>query len=288
MRTILTTTLVLASLQHTILAQDFMTDAKALRLSFTHIAEESLEGRPTAVGMNQWEAMAPAFYIKPGNWTFAGGVRYQYTNLDFSDPTYIDDDSLHSMEIPVFLSYETSDALKWMAVINPNLSGDYEDVGDSWYFSALAGAMYSQNERLKWLFGAYYSNGFDDDFLVPAVGFHWNINDRSDLLVGGPFIRYSNNLTKQLDLLLSGRFASNRWNTTGNYSGPEEKRDLRIRAYRVSAALQWNISKGQAAFVSIGADLARELEIQDSSNSTLLKQDLETAPVIEIGFRYRF
>jgi hypothetical protein len=278
----------MASLLQFANAQDFMTDARALRLSYTHITDEALDGLTTEVGLDQWEAMAPAFFFKPDNWTIGGGVRYQYTDLDFSDTTLFNETSLHSLDLPVMAGYQASESLKWMVVANPNLSGDYEDIGsEAWYFSTLAGALYSRNENLKWFFGAYYSNGFDDDFFAPGLGFHWKINDRSDLFVGGPFIRYSHTLANNLDLLLSGRFASNRWNTTANYSGTEQERDFRIRAYRVSAGLQWNISKKQAAFLSIGADLAREVEIQDSSDRTLFNRDLDNAMVLEIGYRIR-
>ena len=265
-----------------------MTDARALRFSYNHIPEESIDGMATEVGMNQWSAMAPAFYFAPGKWSFGGGVRYELTDLDFSDTTLIDEDTLHALDIPIYIGYENSDALRWMSVINPNISGDYDDIdGDSVYYSVLAGAMYAQNEKLKWLFGGYYSNAFDDDFFVPAVGLHWMINDNSDLFIGGPFVRYSHSLWDSFDLLLGGRFASNRWNTTANYGGTEQERDLRIRAYRLSAALQWNLSKNQALFISAGLDVAREVEIKDNADRSILEQDLDEAPLFEIGYRIR-
>ena len=85
-------------------------------------------------------------------------------------------------------------------MINPNISGDFEEIdNDSVYLSSLVGANHTRSENWKWLFGVFYSNGLDDDFVVPAVGFQWAAED-SDLFFGGPIIRYNRNLTPRAKL----------------------------------------------------------------------------------------
>ena len=270
-------------------SQSFMSDSRGIKASFNYVSDEKDKGSVTEVGMSQWSANIPAFYFSNDKWSLGGGLGYEMTELRFSDTSLINEDSLHSLNIPLFLQYARSDKLQYLAMLNPNIAGDYESISsDSLFYSVLVGARYNQSEKLKWLLGAFYSNGFDDDFLVPAIGFQWKIGDRSELVVGGPIIRYSHNVSKSFDLLLEGRFASNRWNTTAKYTGMPEDRDLRIRAYRLTGSIQWNFTERQSAFISIGRDFAREIEIQNKSDQAIYSRNMNEACVTEIGYRLNF
>ena len=269
-------------------SQDFMTDAKAVRTSYTLVPEESLDGTAHEVGLDQWSIMGPIFYKQMEQWSLGAGLRYELSDIDFSNTNVFNEDQLHSIDLPIFVGYDSSESLKWMLLFNPNLSGDYEQVdSDSMYYSTLVGAKYKRSETFSWLLGVYYSTGFDDDLVVPAIGFNWSPSENSDLFVGGPFIRYSYSFSDSLDLILGGRFASNRWNTSGNYGSGEEKRDFRLRSYRLSGALQWNLAERHALFLSAGWDLGREVEIEDASENRLLKEDVKHTPTFEIGYRLR-
>ena len=265
-----------------------MSDAKSLRTSYTLIPEESLEESTHEVSLDQWSIMGPIFYKQMGVWSLGAGLRYELSDIDYSDLNLFNEDQLHSIDLPVYVGYDSSETWKWMMLFNPNLSGDYDQLdSDSMYYSTLFGAKYKRSETFNWLLGVYYSTGFDDDLVVPAIGFTWSPSENSDLFVGGPFIRYSYSFSDSLDLILGGRFASNRWNTSGNYGSGEEERDFRLRSYRLSGALQWNLAERHALIISAGWDLGREVEIEDASENRLFKEDIENTQIFEIGYRMR-
>ena len=62
------------------------------------------KGTGTEVGYDQWEIRTPVFFKEAGDWKFAAGVRYQSMDLDFTDPTVLDEDRLHSLDLAFFLS----------------------------------------------------------------------------------------------------------------------------------------------------------------------------------------
>ena len=265
--------------------QDFMTDAAAIRLSYSNTPDRKLDGLSTEVGLSQWAIMSPIFYHKGESWSFGAGFRYESTNLDFSDASTFDENHLHSIDLPLFFSKTQSEKLDWMFLFNPTLAGDYEQVdGDSLNYLAIGGARWKRSETFEWFFGAVYTTGFDDDLFLPAIGFKWTPSDRSDLFFAGPYVRYRYSLSDSFDLILGGQMSGDRWNTEASYG----ERDLRLRSYRLSLTGQWNIAEKHAVFASVGAELGREAEIKNANGTTLLERDLDAAPNFEIGYRFRF
>ena len=64
------------------------------------------------------------------------------------------------------------------------MSGDFDASGsDSMNYMAMAGVRWKQSETFQWIFGAFYSTGFDDDVFLPAVGFMWEPSDQMDLVL---------------------------------------------------------------------------------------------------------
>lgn len=269
-------------------AQDFFPSAKAIGLSFTHIPDERLKNANADLQLDQWAVSAPAFYLPSDNWALGGGLSYEYSLLEYTNSSVINERELHSLSVPIVVTLDSTENLKWIGMINPNISGDFETIdSDSVYLSSLVGANYIRNENWKWLFGVFYSNGLDDDFVVPAVGFQWKISEDSDLFFGGPIIRYNRNLSPRAKLTLGSGFASNRWNTQASYAGADAQRDIRLRAYRLSAAVEWSFSDKHSITISSGMDFARELEITDRNSSTLLEGDLDSTPVFKVGYNFK-
>ena len=265
--------------------QDFISDAAAIRFSYSNTPDREIEGTNTEVGLSQWAAMSPIFFHKGESWSFGAGFRYESTNLDFSDTSAFDENHLHSIDLPLFFSKTQSDTLDWMFLFNPTLAGDYEQVdGDSLNYLAIGGARWKRSETFEWFFGAVYTTGFDDDLFLPAIGFHWKPSEKSDFFFAGPIVRYRYSLSDSFDLILGGNLTGNRWNTEAGYG----ERDFRLRSYRLSLALQWNLAEKHAVFAGIGTEFAREVEIKNANGTTLLERDLDAAPNFEIGYRFRF
>ena len=262
-----------------------MSDAAAVRLSFSGSPKQTLEGTTAELGLEQWTIITPLFYKKSGSWSFAGGLRYEATNMECSETSLLDEDWLQSIDFPLLLMKEQSEKLNWMLLLNPTIAGDYESIdSDSFNYLTILGARYRTSENFQWFFGAVHTTGYDDNLFLPAIGFYWQASERADFLFAGPFLRYKHSLTDSLDLILGGRFSGSKWNTRADYG----ERDFRLKAYRTSATLQWNLDEKHAILSSVGWEFAREVEIKSSNGTLIREQDLDHAPYFELGYRFRF
>jgi len=266
------------------LGQDFISDIASVRFSYSNTPDRNIEGLSTKVGISQWAIMSPIFYHKEEALSLGIGLRYESTNLDFSDALTLDESNLHSIDLPFFISKKHSDKLDWMVLFNPTLAGDYEQVdGDSFNYLTLVGARYKKSETFEWFFGALYTTGFNDDLFFPVIGFHWKPSEQSDFFFAGPILRYRYSFTDSLDVILGGNLSGNRWKTEAGYG----ERDFRLRSYRLSLALQWNLDEKHALFASMGTEFGREVEIKDEDGTVLLDKDLGSAPHFEVGYLFR-
>ena len=268
-----------------VVAQDFISDVASVRFSYSNTPDRNVKGLSTEVGISQWAIMSPIFYHKEETLSIGIGLRYEATNLDFSDALLLDERNLNSIDLPFFFSKKHSDKLDWMVLFNPTVAGDYQQVdGDSFNYLTLLGARYQKNETFEWFFGALYTTGFNDDLFIPAVGFHWKPSEKSDFFFAGPILRYRYSFTDSLDVIVGGNLSGNRWRTQAGYG----ERDFRLRSYRLSLGLQWNFDEKHALFASTGTEFGREVEIKNAAGTVLLDKDLSSAPNFEIGYRFRY
>ena len=267
--------------------QDFISDSAAIKISYGSTPDRKVEGTNIEVGGSQWELMTPLYYHDGGNWSFGAGLRYQSTDIDISDATFLNEDQLHSLELAFFLSKDYSDTLKGIALFVPGMAGDFDATGsDAMNYMALAGVRWQQSETFQWIFGAYYSTGFDDDMFLPAVGFMWEPSDEMDFVFAGPIIRYRYSLTDSVDWILGGQFSGNRWLTEADYPAGPPEREFAMTAYRLYTTVQWNPSEKHGFFASIGAELGREVALKGTGLD--MDKDVKSAPSFEIGYRFRF
>lgn len=265
--------------------QDFMSDAAAVRLSSSGSPKRALEGTSKELGLSQWTLITPLFYKKRDDWSFAAGLRYESTDIAFSDTSLLDENWLQSIDFPFLLMKEQSEKLNWMLLFNPTMAGDYDSIDSSTFnYMTILGARYRTTETFQWFFGAVHTTGYEDNLFLPAIGFHWEASEKSDFLFAGPYLRYKHSITDSLDFIIGGRFSGSKWNTTAKYG----ERDFRLKAYRTSATLQWNINERHAVLASFGWEFAREVEIKTSDGTLILEKDLDHAPYSELGYRFRF
>ncbi|MGA0904113.1 MAG: DUF6268 family outer membrane beta-barrel protein [Opitutales bacterium] len=268
-------------------AQDFISDSAAIKISYGSSPDRKVEGTNVEIGGSQWELMTPLYYHDGGDWSFGAGLRYQSTDIDISDSSFLMEDHLQSLELALFLSKDYSDTLKGIALFVPGMAGDFDATGsDAMNYMALAGVRWQKSETFQWIFGAFYSTGFDDDMFLPAIGFMWEPSDQMDLVFAGPIIRYRYSLSDSVDWILGGQFSGNRWKTEGQYTGGNDP-EFAMTAYRLYTTLQWNPSEKHGVFASIGAELGREVALK-YTNGVESDQDLKSAPSFEIGYRFRF
>ena len=270
-----------------LLGQDFISDSAAIKISYGCSPDRKVEGTNVEIGGSQLELMTPLYYHDGGDWSFGAGLHYQSMDIDISDTSFLNEDRLHSLELALFLSKDYSETLKGIALFVPGIAGDFDASGsDSMNYMALGGVRWQQSETFQWIFGAFYSTGFDDDMFLPAIGFMWEPSDRMDLVFAGPIIRYRYSLSDSIDWIVGGQFSGNRWKTEGQYGGNNDP-EFAMTAYRLYTTLQWNPLEKHGIFVSAGAELGREVSLQ-YTNGLEVESDLESAPSFEIGYRYRF
>ena len=266
-------------------AQDFKTEMKAIRSTYSHTPDRKIEGTNVEVGLNQWGIMSPLYFHKGEKWAWGAGFRYELSKIDISDSNLLNETSLHSIDLPIFAALDQSEKLQWIFLFNPTISGDYDHIsGDAMSYMTMAGGRYKVSETFQWIFGAFYSTGFNDNTFLPGIGFSWEPSENSDFLFAGPFIRYRYSFTDTVDFVIDGKYSSNDWNT---YNLGTES-DLTISSYQLTASLQWNYSEKQAVYGGIGMDVGREIEIKNDVGTVLYEKDIKSAPIFELGYRFRF
>ena len=268
-------------------AQEGMSDLAAVRLAYESGSDRKIKGLNTEIGYDQWEIRTPVFFKESGDWKFAAGIRYQSSDIDVSDSSFLNENRLHSMDFAFFLSKKRDENFDWVFLFNPAIAGDYENTGtDAFNYLTIAGAKWKQTENLQWIFGAVYTTGIGDDLFVPAVGLIWELSDHSNLIFAGPIIRYKYKISDSLELNLGGQFVGNRWNTEAVYGGNLEERNFRYRSYRINGSLQWNFDLNHSVFVGGGFDFAGEVEIESASVNS--DRDVENGAFFEAGYQYKF
>lgn len=268
-----------------LLSQDFKKEMKAVRTTYSITPDRNIEGTNVDLGINQWGIMSPIFYQKSDDWAFGAGFRYELTDIDFSNSALLNESTLHSIDLPLFASYDQSESLQWILLFNPTLSGDLDHIsGDGMNYMTMAGVRYEKSENFQWIFGTFYSTGFNDNTFIPGIGFSWKPSENSDFLFAGPLLRYRYSFTDSIDFILDGKYSSNDWNT---YNAGTE-RDLSLKTYQLTASIQWNFNENNAAYGGVGIEVAREIEIKNDIGTVLHKKDIKSAPLFEVGYRYSF
>ena len=258
---------------------------KAVRTTYSITPDRNIEGTNVDLGINQWGIMSPIFYQKSDDWAFGAGFRYELTDIDFSNSALLNESTLHSIDLPLFASYDQSESLQWILLFNPTLSGDLDHIsGDGMNYMTMAGVRYEKSENFQWIFGTFYSTGFNDNTFIPGIGFSWKPSENSDFLFAGPLLRYRYSFTDSIDFILDGKYSSNDWNT---YNAGTE-RDLSLKTYQLTASIQWNFNENNAAYGGVGIEVAREIEIKNDIGTVLHKKDIKSAPLFEVGYRYSF
>ena len=151
--------------------QDFMSDAAAVRFSFSGSPEKMIKGTSTEIGLRQWTLITPLYYNKGEAWSFAAGLRYEGTEMEFSDASLLDESWLQSIDFPLVLMKEQSEKLNLMLLFNPTMAGDYDSIdGDSFNYLTILGARYRTSDTFQWFFGAVHTTGYDDNLISSC---HW-------------------------------------------------------------------------------------------------------------------
>ena len=257
-----------------------------IKLSGTFTGESEIEGLGTAFSASQWKLSTPVFHRKGDHLLLAGTFGYTLTSLDFNAPLAgMDIDSLHEFQTSLLAMLEINEKWKGLLMVAPSHASDLEDFdsdGMSW-FSLLA-ALYQVNPQLGFVFGAFQSTGYDEDRVLPAVGLRWTPSEKMEFLIAGPQLSISYKPAENTAYSVFTGIQGTRWNTS---SGGIES-DLRLRGFLAGIGLERRIAGNVHFSLDAGIQFLREVEIMDSTGSTLLENDVEREPFVRTGISYRF
>lgn len=233
-----------------------------------------------------------AFLSRPlalgGDWSFLPMFQYSMTSLDFSNTPAgfpLGDEDLHEIGLHATLYNNPSDS-RWIygAWARANFASDTQDVsGDDFYFDVALGGGYMVTERFLFGLGVVGLELGSDAYVLGGPGFYWKPNDEMDVSLMGVLFNATWRPVDDWVLALRVRPFGNSWNIDN--AGVSQQLDLSSYTVRVHA--ERRIFRDVWLSVGVGYAFGNELELRDTSNNRLFKDDLEGGLSTSIALRVR-
>jgi len=118
----------------------------------------------------------PLYYKKLSEQhTFALSLQYESSLLGSNNPFFKSDKLLHNIELPfTLIKFNDDSNWAWILSASPSIGTDFDATGSDAYGGyVLAVLGYRMSNTFAIGFGVYYSHQFDNDLLVPGLGFTW-------------------------------------------------------------------------------------------------------------------
>jgi hypothetical protein len=243
---------------------------------------DSLGGEVGIDDFSLWTVVAPLNFGSKHLITLLG---YRSTQFDTSVPNMLTEDTLHSIRMPVVFLNDVSERWLWGGMIMPSFSGDLSS-GDNFSIAAAVGAGYAPNPDLRIFGGAYYSHGFDEDFVIPGLMCIWRPDPKWEAYLLGPNVGVNYSVNETWILSLFGQYDSPTWHVEADASGPD--RDIRLSSLRLGLKAECRLNKLCWASIAGGWSFARELEIEDLHSNALQEDDIDSGPFVQVGLNLRY
>ena len=233
-----------------------------------------------------------SFLNKPmgfgSHWNFLPALEYSMTSLDFSDTPAdfpMGDEDLHKIGLHATV-YHHSPGSRWLygAWGRASFASDTQHIdGDDFYFDIALGGAYMVTDRFLLGLGVVgLELGSDESFLV-GPGFYWKPNEAIDLSLIGVMFNATWRPSDDWALALRVRPFGNSWNIDNG----GESQQLDLRSYTVRLHAERRIYRDLWLSLGVGYAFANEIELRDSSNDRLYKEDLGGGLSSSIGLRIR-
>jgi hypothetical protein len=158
---------------------------------------------------------------------------------------------------------------------------------DPWSISAAAGAGYVYSPTLRLFAGVFYSHGVDDDdYVIPGVAFTWRPHPDWEAYLLPPIGGVSYSLNDNWLIGLFGRYDSTAWAVGGDGADPDVA--VTMRSARVGLKLEGRLWERFWVFGAGGYSFGRELEIESTGGRSLLDEDIDGSPFVQVGLNFRY
>lgn len=246
---------------------------------------------PTAkIDFNETNAVL-AFHKKISTFnTVTNTVSYTNLKVNYesgSFRTFESLDNFNRLENKFEILHEFSNATKLNVVITP--TANFQRNLDASDLSVLGSLEIRQqlNSKTSINIGAARSTIFGYPQFVPTLSLHYNVNDKSDLLIGFPDSRfsYSNNIRNTLSLTntFNGSFYNldQSLNQTPNAS--------RVSMSQITSAIEYerNVDKNWFINLKAGYDFNKKYNIIDDDNHKVYDFNTGNGYILGIGIKYK-
>lgn len=263
-----------------------MTSIPMANAGYLHRFEADFDSLPGDLSADEASAFVPILPMSFNDFRVVMMLNYRVTWWDTSETSIIPDEALHAFRVPVVALYDLSD--KWLlgGMVMPGYSGDGGSGSDGFSIMTVLGAGYSYSRSLTLFFGGMYSHGFDEDLVVPGVGLFWVPSREWSVSILPPFATVRYKFGNDVMLSLFGRYSSPTWSVESDRAGPD--RDINVREVRVGLRLEYPVLDRWWAFVAGGMSMARELDVETTSGRSIVEDDIDSGPFLQLGVNGRF
>jgi len=256
-----------------------------------HVADASLDAG------GDWSATS--FNLR-GGWKWKSESRNTLgigLGIDYQDHSFGSEfdpwDTVHRIELS--LSWNRSINRAWSLLVTPTIGLSMEDGADSsdalQYGTILAFSQFV-SPSLQWGFGFGYFGGLEDSTGFPLLLIRWQINEK--WYVGNPFapgpvgpagLEVGYRVTENWSIAAGSAYRSERFRLKDSGAdsdgyGETEGAVLFVRSNHALA--------GGDLHLMLGIMVAGELQIDDTNGATLMRTDMDPAPIAAVSWESRF
>ncbi len=254
-------------------------------VSYIHQFESDFDSLPGKVSSHDVSLWAPVAPVDFGSFHILAMLGYRFTDFDTSVTSALPTESLHAIRLPVVFFDDRVEGWLLGGMVMPAVAGDLSS-DDGFYLSAALGAGRQIRENLRVFGGVYYGTGFGEDTIIPGIALTWRPHPRWEVYLLGPISGIACSINDAWTVSLTARYDSPTWNVEADSNGPD--RDLEVTALRVGLKLEGRLHEHLWGFITVGASLAREMEIETTSDRSILDDDIEAGPFVRTGLHLHF
>lgn len=260
----------------------------AFELRYTYGLDSDIDGGfGGEIGVQDIYFSAPIPIYHRDGFRIFSGVKYKYSQVDFSGPVPFADLDAHRVTLPVNVLHEKGSWL-WWAHAAPSYAGDFDDFdADGVAVSGMISAAYSVNQHLKLAAGLYYQYRHGDDLFVPGVGIIWTPIPELEIRLTPPRPQIAYAPSEDWLITLFADPAGEMWHVSGDRAFGSAY-NLKFRDIQFGLSVERRIAGPVWGFVSGGIGLFRNVEALDGGENVLFEEDADPAPFFQIGIRGRF
>ena len=216
-------------------------------------------------------------------WFYTLGVRYRLNQIDFKAFDFLDNRTLHRLDVPLTVRYRPPNSpWRFWSLLRPGLASDFEQIDeDDLTLSFLIAGAYAFRDKFQLTFGGYVSQDLGGQELRPSLGFIWDPNPAWRLNVTPPNITLSHQPGEDWILKLSAWPGGGSWNVASD----EGDRNVAFQSVHAAFGVEYRLVGPVWLSVWGGVNVFQTLEIDDERERELFDEDLDPSGFVYAGLR---